>query len=746
MEKANSKSSRIEYALIIAVLVLFGSWNLAEATSTFVVQQGGTGSTTLTGLLKGNGINPVQTAIPGTDYQLPLSFPISIANGGTATTSAVTNGVYYYNGTNAEADSLLTFDGSSLSLVPTSLQPAIKLLATGQPTLVLNGFSSSIASLSWSSGSSRTLKIGNTSDIGNTSIYLGSQLPGGTGTTLIGIGATTTAFAELSIAGSAGGTTPLFAVSSSTAGFATSTPFEIDKNGNVGINNGATLSFGWNPVAGQSQIYEGANAGTGLRVNANSAAELNVQGATILSAQLNTISTRAGDSIIPLTTNTGSIGTAASLYNQAHFTFASTTALTISLLGTSAGSFLAVDPQGNVIATTTPSGGSGITSIGPTGQLQTGPTITIATSTASFNGLTVGDTWTGSGNTLTTTPTWSGQLNISGGGTGTTTPGVTNGVEYNNGTILTNATGFTFSSSNLTIPSGGAYQINGASLLTSTVLAVATIRGGAAATSNLTIQGTTSGSPTTGGSIIFQPANSTEIGRLTAAGLGLGTTTPFTLLDVASTSASASNFGQLALTDTNAGTNLKHWLFSSMGGSFFLGTTTDKYATSTVNAIAIDPNGKVSVNNLVVNGTCTGCASGGTYGNGAFATTTFPAGTASSRVITTGFLPGLITFSWNYLTTNTTISTQGASGQGSWTTGGNYAETFIKNGGGCSATLTESVAQDTSAVISGQTCSAGSVFVGSISNVTSTGFTITITETGGVANTPTINVAWAAQK
>ncbi|MBI3632263.1 MAG: hypothetical protein HY225_02345 [Candidatus Vogelbacteria bacterium] len=47
---------------------------------------------------------------------------------------------------------------------------------------------------------------------------------------------------------------------------------------------------------------------------------------------------------------------------------ASTTNLTISALGTPAGTFLAVDPMGNVIATTTPSGG-GVTGSGNSGQV-----------------------------------------------------------------------------------------------------------------------------------------------------------------------------------------------------------------------------------------------------------------------------------------------------------------------------------------------------------------------------------------
>ena len=59
----------------------------------------------------------------------------------------------------------------------------------------------------------------------------------------VGIG-TTTPWAQLSLAGAAGGTVPLLSISSSTSGFATTTVFQIDKNGNTTIgNNGSALSI-----------------------------------------------------------------------------------------------------------------------------------------------------------------------------------------------------------------------------------------------------------------------------------------------------------------------------------------------------------------------------------------------------------------------------------------------------------------------------------------------------------------------
>ena len=67
-------------------------------------------------------------------------------------------------------------------------------------------------------------------------------------------------------------------------------------------------------------------------------------------------------------------------------------------------------------------GGSGLTTIGPQGQFQSGPIITLATSSTAFNGLTASTTITGSGNTLTFTNTLAGLLEAGGGGTGIANP------------------------------------------------------------------------------------------------------------------------------------------------------------------------------------------------------------------------------------------------------------------------------------------------------------------------------------
>lgn len=77
--------------------------------------------------------------------------------------------------------------------------------------------------------------------------------------------------------------------------------------------------------------------------------------------------------------------------------------------------------------------------------------------------------------------------------------------------------------------------------------------------------------------------------------LAVGTTSAMALLEVASSSASAANFFQFDITDTNAALNKKHWAFSSEGGNFYLGTTSDLYATSSPSALSILNTGNVGI-------------------------------------------------------------------------------------------------------------------------------------------------------
>ena len=70
--------------------------------------------------------------------------------------------------------------------------------------------------------------------------------------------------------------------------------------------------------------------------------------------------------------------------------------------------------------------------------------------------------------------------------------------------------------------------------------------------------------------------------------LGVGTSTPYNQLQIATTSGAGFK-PQFTLTDMSGGTNGKHWNLSSLGGNFYLGTSTDAYATSSISALEIGP-------------------------------------------------------------------------------------------------------------------------------------------------------------
>lgn len=69
--------------------------------------------------------------------------------------------------------------------------------------------------------------------------------------------------------------------------------------------------------------------------------------------------------------------------------------------------------------------------------------------------------------------------------------------------------------------------------------------------------------------------------RITTPGnVGIGTSTPFGMLNIASTTVSATFKPQLTLTDSSGGINAKHFTFSVEGGNFYIATATDLLATT----------------------------------------------------------------------------------------------------------------------------------------------------------------------
>lgn len=102
----------------------------------------------------------------------------------------------------------------------------------------------------------------------------------------------------------------------------------------------------------------------------------------------------------------------------------------------------------------------------------------------------------------------------------------------------------------------------------------------------------------------FESADISKLIIMPTGFIGVSTTTPAFFMDIASTSAGATFRPQLGLTDTSAGTNLKHWTLESKLGSFYISTSSDVYATSTRASLAILTSGVVELGNYAnCNGT-----------------------------------------------------------------------------------------------------------------------------------------------
>ncbi|MFD3408336.1 hypothetical protein SKC37_06695 [Aquirufa sp. HETE-83D] len=123
-----------------------GSTNLAsDVTGTLAVANGGTGATTLTGLVKGNGTNAMTAAVAGTDYLAPngsaanlTNFPTlnqnTTGNAATVTTNANLTGDVTSVG---NASTVVKINGTSLAGLSTGILK--NTTATGVPTIAIAG-------------------------------------------------------------------------------------------------------------------------------------------------------------------------------------------------------------------------------------------------------------------------------------------------------------------------------------------------------------------------------------------------------------------------------------------------------------------------------------------------------------------------------------------------------------------------------------------------------------------------------
>jgi hypothetical protein len=90
---------------------------------------------------------------------------------------------------------------------------------------------------------------------------------------------------------------------------------------------------------------------------------------------------------------------------------------------------------------------------------------------------------------------------------------------------------------------------------------------------------------------LYNGSTGNVLTALTSGNVGIGTTTPVSLLNVAGATAP-----KITISDTNASADQKHWFMESSSGVFSVGTTSDALATNaTYRAFAIDAAGEVGI-------------------------------------------------------------------------------------------------------------------------------------------------------
>lgn len=486
---------------IIAILASFGAIAYA-AQPVFTSPQVGT-SPANGFVLQTNGTNSTWVATSTLGFQSNLTLPLSIANGGTATSSAVTNGVYYYNGTNAEADSNLLFTGTQLKVTPTGAV-ATPSISTGGVGIYLNGagilgLTNGTNGISWN-GTAFYPNTASARDLGIASTNLWNHL-------FANFASTT----DLDNAGYAtiGGTLTLSALTGTQclheiSGVVSGTGSDCGtgSGGVTGIaatyplitsasTGSVTISTAFGTTT--NNTYSGTNTfANGLTTNTLSVGSLS----GLLSGNAGAVYSTATSTLnasSPLTGSFTQVGSGGSLgcqtasgsqagclsstdwttFNGKQAAGSYITALTGDGTASGPGSagFTLATVNGNVGTFTYPSitvNGKGlitaassltpVTSIAQTyGSAQTGA-ITFATTTDSFNGLQANENITNTGGAFTFSNLITGTLSTAGGGTGTSTGGVTNGVEFYNGTNLTNDSGLAYAGAGGQLTGLGAFS------------------------------------------------------------------------------------------------------------------------------------------------------------------------------------------------------------------------------------------------------------------------------------------------
>jgi hypothetical protein len=139
-----------------AATVASSTTNLVTGvTGTLTVANGGTGATTLTGLVKGNGTSALTAAVAGTDYQAPLT--LTTTGTGAATLSGTTLNIPSVSTVRLNSDEFTATAAQTVfTFTTTSSNTGAIQTPTSKPFMYINGTRIKNSAYTWTSGSTVT--------------------------------------------------------------------------------------------------------------------------------------------------------------------------------------------------------------------------------------------------------------------------------------------------------------------------------------------------------------------------------------------------------------------------------------------------------------------------------------------------------------------------------------------------------------------------------------------------------------
>ncbi len=407
-------------------------WNTFNSKLSSTSLSGGTGINynSATGVFTSTGVTSLAAAYPllttgSGALTLSLGFgtttsntwsQLQMFNGGASTTNISVSGIGYF-GTASTTN--LTISSLGNALLSTNGNGSV-IATTSIGTNLLTGSLGTINGTAFNAGSSITVGSASTTLLANNNTFSGTDtfnntitgsISGNAGTVTNGVYTTTfnglfdpRFITDLAATSSIGSITTLPNLSLPYSQI-TGAPTSFASSTLLGDNN---------TFSGKTTLTNATSSSFAITNLANSLLSVNASGSIIATTSI-------GTNLLTGTLGIGNGGTGS-------------TTLSGILVGngTSPINTLTIGSGLTLLGTTLSTSGSGITALGPIGQTQAGGTQTLATTSASFDGLTAGITIVGSSNTQTFTPTLSGTLGIAGGGTGQSSFGY--GLVLGNGT------------------------------------------------------------------------------------------------------------------------------------------------------------------------------------------------------------------------------------------------------------------------------------------------------------------------